>query len=402
MDKLLRFNRHFESDFFYEVGHPRECYPELESRFELPLMLGLFGLRRVGKTTTLRHLINYLITSRKIDRSKILYFSFDDPKYGVWDVIRLYEQYIGTKIDSSFYFFFDEVQKVPEWEVAIKELYDTYKCQVCISGSESAVIQKSTDSLAGRIYEHQLEPLTFTEYLQFTNQSHLLGKNIDLTNQYESYLYRQFPETVSFTITQTTEYIKSIIRKILNEDIPKFFVVRDTELLMRLFMMIVHKPGILIDFNAISQELGVSRNTISSYFGILEQSFLIKKVYNYSQNMLTSEKKLKKYYTYPALHYTCTEISLLVESHMLMQSQIQFFWRNPRKEEVDFICAQPFIAGEVKYKNHIHKSDLQTLETFSQKIGAKPVLITKYASIIHATHGLVQLYPWQIRDYLFT
>jgi len=46
----------------------------------------------------------------------------------------------------------------------------------------------------------------------------------------------------------------------------------------------------------LAQELKISRQTLSNYLTYLEESFLIRKLYNFSRSKRKVERKLKKYY----------------------------------------------------------------------------------------------------------
>ena len=64
--------------------------------------------------------------------------------------------------------------------------------------------------------------------------------------------------------------------------------------MLKLFDIIASNPWMQIDYKNLSNDLWVDSRTIQTYFYYLEESFLINKVYNFSKNLLTSEKKQKK------------------------------------------------------------------------------------------------------------
>lgn len=90
----------------------------------------------------------------------------------------------------------------------------------------------------------------------------------------------------------------------------------------------------LLDYGSLSKEIGISRITLSKYFFYLEESFLIKRLYNFSKNMLTSEKKMKKVYLattsfFPYLNNKIDETKL-VENLVVTFLNAGFFWQTPR------------------------------------------------------------------------
>jgi len=93
------------------------------------------------------------------------------------------------------------------------------------------------------------------------------------------------------------KYIKeSIVEKVIYRDLTQLFKIKDIGVLESLLEIIMEEPGQLIELTDLSKELKISRQTLSNYFFYLEESFLIRKLYNFSRNKRKSERKLKKYY----------------------------------------------------------------------------------------------------------
>ncbi|GAH82346.1 unnamed protein product, partial [marine sediment metagenome] len=199
---------------------------------------------------------------------------------------------LSIKIDK-IYIFLDEIQKLSNFQNQLKVYYDLYpNLKFYISGSTSLFIKKKTqESLAGRISRTILNPLMFPEYLYFKEKKNLLVRPQmvfqELEDEFERFLQSQFVECVFMqNDTERRNYLISILRKIIFEDIPPVFSVQNPELLWSLVKLIGAKPGIYIDYSHLSQEIGISNKTISSYLYYLEEAFIVKKVYNFSTNSL--------------------------------------------------------------------------------------------------------------------
>jgi predicted AAA+ superfamily ATPase len=80
----------------------------------------------------------------------------------------------------------------------------------------------------------------------------------------------------------------------------------------------LEEPGQLVELSELG-ELRVSRQTVSSYLSYLEQSFLVRKLYNYSTGRRKVERKLKRYYT------TIISVDLLFNEDDLSKSRV-FEW----------------------------------------------------------------------------
>jgi predicted AAA+ superfamily ATPase len=52
----------------------------------------------------------------------------------------------------------------------------------------------------------------------------------------------------------------------------------------------------LLDYKNFANDLNIDQRTLEKYIYYLQEAFLIKKVYNYSKNLIKSERKLKKVY----------------------------------------------------------------------------------------------------------
>ncbi|MCX6742497.1 MAG: ATP-binding protein [Candidatus Pacearchaeota archaeon] len=390
---IEKHNFHWQEGFFYDFPKKRELLNTLTSEIKTRQIISLTGLRRTGKTTILKQLIDHLIKSEKIKREHVLFYSFDEEQPKIEEIIHEYETKLGeevSKIKDKIYIFLDEIQKLENWQNQIKYYYDNYaNIKFFISGSASLFIKKyAQESLAGRIYEFTLKPLGFREFLIFRNKEEMIKKpNLfreSIRKEFLVYQKRQFIETINESEEKIGQYVKTMIEKIVYQDIPKIFPAENKELLLKILKVIASNPGMLSDYDSLSNELGTNRVTLSNYFYYLEESFLTKKVYNFSKNRLTSEKKMKKLYLnttsfFPFLNDNIDETKL-IENLIVITSGAKFFWRTPQKYEVDIILDKDhkILPIEVKYKEHVIDKDLKNLLRFCEKFDIKEaIMITK-------------------------
>jgi len=283
MINLLKFNRHWNSGFRYEFPQKRKFIKILEQYVECRQIIELTGLRRLGKTTLFLQLINYL-QKNNVEPYNIWYFSFDEQKY---DLDELFSGFrIQTKKDinkDKIYIFFDEIQKLKDFQSKLKVYYDLYpNLKFFISGSTSLFIKKRTqESLAGRLFSFTLKPLDFEEFLHFKNKDEyfkmpeMYQKEIDI--EYHNYLSRQFVETVNLSEDdRVKKYVSGIIKKIIYEDIPQNYPVDNPEILYAIVRVIAEHPGMYLHYENLANDLKISSKTLAKYFSILEQAFLVK------------------------------------------------------------------------------------------------------------------------------
>jgi len=386
---IEKYNFHWRESFFYNFPKKRKLFYELVKEIESKQIISLIGLRRTGKTTILKQLMDFLIKSKKIEREDILFYSFDEEQIKIEELVQEYEKKTGGNMANKkkVYVFLDEIQKLENWQGQIKYFYDNYSnIKFFISGSASLFIKKQIqESWAGRIYEFILNPLSFEEFLIFRDKEDLIKKK-DLfehriKKEFLVYQKRQFVEIVNESEEKVSRYIKTMIEKIIFQDIPKIFPIEHEELLLRILKIVASNPGMMSDYGDLAKEVGVNRVTLSNYFFYLEESFLIKKLYNFSKNRLTSEKKMKRFYLtttsfFPFLNNGIDETKL-IENLIVMAVGSKFFWRTPQKYEVDVILEKKnkIIPIEVKYKNNIQNKDVKNLLRFCGRFKVKEALM---------------------------
>jgi uncharacterized protein len=394
MINLLKFNRHWNVGFRYQFPKTRKFIKILEQHIDNRQIVELTGLRRLGKTTLFLQVINSLL-DRNVEAQSIWYFSFDEDKYDLDELFTAFKTQTRKDFNSEkIFIFFDEIQKLEGFQSQLKIYYDLYpNIKFFISGSTSLYIRKKTqESLAGRVFSFELKPLDFEEYLHFRNRDNYLEKpemfHAELKIEFENYLSRQFIETVNVTDNSfVQEYVLGIIKKIVYEDIPIIFPVDNPEILYAIVKIVAENPGIYLHYENLANDLKITSKTVSKYISILEQAFVVKVLYNYSANQLTSEKKLKRIYLSsssfcPAISgsmYDFQKPGLLVENALLSLKSWQFFWRDAYNHEVDFveIKNKQVLPVEVKYKTKIRNSDLNNLYLFCKKFHVPKAIILK-------------------------
>jgi len=384
---LLKYNRHWEKGFRYPFPKKRRIFSKLVSLLPKKQIIEITGLRRVGKTTLFFQLINHLL-DKGIDPFSILYFTFDEEKPSLDSLFQDFSRQTGKNFKKEKIFvFLDEVQKLPDFQNKVKIYYDLYpNLKFFLSGSSSLFLKKKKqESLAGRVFSFVLPPLDFEEYLFFKNRKEILKKPLlfkeEIEKEFETFLTSQFIESIFLSKSEEKkEYFTSIAKKIVFEDIPTVFPVENPEILWQIVKVIAQKPGILINYQSLGSDLGISNKTVSLYLYFLEESFLVRKLYNFSGNFLASEKKLKKYYlaspSFSAALGDFNQLGLLGENFLLSVKDVRFFWRDPYKHEVDFVDVQKGILPiEIKYQEKIDKKDTKNLFLFLKKFGSQQGII---------------------------
>jgi predicted AAA+ superfamily ATPase len=131
------------------------------------------GLRGVGKTTVLGQIF---FQYSGIFGKNILYVSLDDvtKRLGssLFEVIDAYEELLATsfsQLKEDVLFLVDEVHFDPEWQFALKSLYDRSRRVFIISTGSSAIALNTTTDVARRSHIEKMYPLKFTEYVMLSD-----------------------------------------------------------------------------------------------------------------------------------------------------------------------------------------------------------------------------------------
>ena len=367
----------------------REIYIQIQKYLAMPHIIAFTGLRRIGKTTLMLKIVEDNI-KRGFNAKNIVYFSFDEFKDAeIRRIMSEYEDLLECDLKKGKYMLLlDEIQKLNNWENQLKGIYDTFgkDIKIIVSGSESLFIKRSSkETLAGRIFDFKVEPLSFKEFLLFKNINFkpigLYEKElIRLLDEYA--LTLGFPELVNIKDKEIIKkYIKEgIVEKVVFRDMQNLFKIKDISLIESLLNIFLEEPGQLVDISELSKEFRVSRQTLSSYLTYLEESFLIKKLYNYSKSRRKVERKLKKYYptiVSADLLFNEDELSKskVFEWLMVMQLKAEFFWRDPYKNEVDIVMVgnKP-VPIEIKYG----KTDAHGILAFMRKFNTyQGIIVTR-------------------------
>jgi len=396
---IEKSNPWWTKEFNIPYYKEREIYKEIQRYLKSKQIVSIEGLRRVGKTTTMKKIIEDKI-KEGFSKRNIFYFSFDDfAKIRISEIIKVYEEIIDKKtLKEKFLFVFDEIQKVENWSEQIKRIYDENEnIKFIVSGSESLFIKKkSRESLAGRIYSFVMKPLSFKEHLEFKGVriENVWLQREAIIKEFKKYLITNgFPEIINSEEDIAIKYInESIIEKILYRDLNEVFNIKDPSVIKSLFDIIYNKPGQIIEIQEIAGEIGISRNLASEYLSYLEESYLIKKLYNYSNNARKTQRKMKKYYSTLINPLLIKEkFSEVFEQAIVINLSSEFFWRDAYQNEVDIIKTNPLQAIEIK-SGDIKERDLNSIKKFNKKFKPEKVYVLSYNT--KKDHDEIKIIPF--------
>lgn len=126
------------------------------------------GIRRCGKSSLMKLMIRHL-QENGIPDEQIIFINFESMEYRYMDVNQLYE-YVKNKRPKNkpVYLFFDEIQRISEWQDAINSFRVDFQCDIYITGSNAYLLSSEFATyLSGRYVEIKMLPLSFKEFIDF-------------------------------------------------------------------------------------------------------------------------------------------------------------------------------------------------------------------------------------------
>ncbi|MCX6327473.1 MAG: ATP-binding protein [Bacteroidia bacterium] len=346
------------------------------------------GMRRVGKTTALKYLLEHIDSDNKIylDLEKIENrFIFNQP---TTKDVQISLQIEGIDFERKAFIAIDEIQLVPTITSTIKYLYDNYDIKFLVSGSSSFYLKNHfTESLAGRKTIFEMFPLTFNEFLNFKNvevSSYPREKfdefNMTFYNKYKNlyieYLtFGGFPEVVTCSNEKDKlNYLKDIINSYIELDVKLLSDFSQSDNLYKLIRLLSSRAGNKVEYNKLSAILGLNRQKVKDYISLLKYTYFIKLIPPYSNNPdreIAMQKKL--YFADNGLlralsnNNTGALLENSIANQLSNHGEVQYYARKTG-QEIDFILNKN-IAIEVKETPV--DSDFNTLERRAKSIGLK-------------------------------
>lgn len=267
-----------------------------------PVIKVITGIRRCGKSTFLKLLINEL-EAKGIPSANILYINKDSLKF---DFIRTYTDlhiFVNENLNTVIgrkYLFVDEVQEIEQWEKAIAGFFADESADIYITGSNADLLTSDLAKLlTGRYVEFRMSTLVFSEFLTFRNKS-----GADREDEFAIFMkYGGFPgiHRMEFTDEVLSQYISAIYSTILLKDVVSGNQVRDVAMLERIAAYIADNIGNITTAKGISnyiksQQLTSSADTVQNYLHWLSQAYMTHRVNRFDIKGKRQLELYDKYY----------------------------------------------------------------------------------------------------------
>lgn len=402
-------------EFLPELQQPKRLvFRRLSQGLENEFIVALLGLRRLGKTTLAKQFLGEQIKKDFPNYRQALYYQFNETDYDLSQVLEAYfsQIYPAAPQKGKAIVVLDEIQHCPNWEVVLKKYYDMNKrIKFIVTGSTSVYIhQKTRESLAGRILDIKVEPLSFWEYFYLKhdlNRNKFTQLELELDDFSSPEKLREKLQARAMLIaggqSEFTQYLLSgeyprlvlgqhqldaqtylkdqVLNRILRKDI-RLFEVQNEQVVELLFMSLAQDTSSIINVSKLSAELGVAVNTLKKYLQVLEKAFLIHETQNYRTSARKRQASQKKFFVNSvnlaiaatqsremitagtASSYKGKLVETYVHNRLEAIFSNQTFFKKRRSSEVDVwiqIRGGVAIPIEVKSRGQVKSRDLRHL-----------------------------------------
>lgn len=335
-------------------------------------MVFVSGPRQSGKTTMAMQLL------RKIHPE------FPAHRYMNWDAAEDRENIIRERFPADEgLIILDEIHKYSRWRQVLKGLYDKRKeeLQILVTGSGRLDFYRhGGDSLQGRYHSYRLHPFSFRE---IKDQSKI--SLTDLLN------YSGFPEPlIDSSERESRRWSREYRSRVINEDLSTLEKVNDVSLLEHLVIRLPALVGSPLSINSLRLDMQVSHQSISRWLNMLENLFMIFRVFPFGAPKIRAVKKEAKHYHF---EWTVVEeqsyrFENMVACHLLkwchfrqdyegLDTELRYF-RDIDRREVDFVIIEnqkPIYFIECKLRNKDVNPSLRYLKQRFPDADAKQIAL---------------------------
>ena len=241
--------------------------------------IALLGARQIGKTTL----------AQEIGKTQpSLYLDLESPE----DLLKLTDPESFLNDHSDKLIILDEIQRAPDLFMPLRGIIDRNRRQgrksgqfLLLGSASMDLLRQSSESLAGRISYLEMSGLN---YLEIEQQK---------TAQQRLWLRGGFPDSYLATSDDAAmDWLENLIRTYLERDIPQMGFRIPATRLRRLWTMLAHMQGEMVNYSKLATNLEVDSKTVTYYIDILTDLLLVRKLEPFHANVKKRLVKSPRYY----------------------------------------------------------------------------------------------------------
>lgn len=230
----------------------------------------VLGPRQCGKSTLIKMMSGNL--------PSFLYLDLQNPD----DLNKLSEPMLFFEANKKVTICLDEIQQTPDLFSVLRSVIDKDRCPgrfILLGSASMELIQKTSETLAGRVGFIDLTPFTADE----------LQDGYDL---HRHWFRGGFPESyLAENDVHGGIWLENFIRTFVERDIPQLGFQTPAMQIRRFMMMCAHNQGQLLNASKLGEALGVTHPTVRRYLDMTEQTFIMRSLPPFETNI---KKRLVK------------------------------------------------------------------------------------------------------------
>lgn len=321
---------------------------------DTPFVKILTGMRRCGKSTILKMIMERLKAERHIPDERIISCRYDSMEYVDLTAKDMYDQLKSRlSTEGKTYLFLDEVQEIEGWERVVNSLASDFDVDLYVTGSNSRMMSSEIATyLTGRYISFRIFTLSFGEYLMFKRQYAPVS---DAKTELANYVrLGGFPATHLQAYSQ--EEVYTIVRDIYNStifsDIVRRSQIRKIDQLERIVKYTFNNVGNTFSAKSIadylkSEHRSLDNETVYNYLEKLEKAYLLHRCIRYDLQGRELLKTQEKFYLadvalrYSVLGYDADSVAASLENIVYLELCRRGYTVNVGKTdggEIDFVA----------------------------------------------------------------
>lgn len=321
---------------------------------DTPFVKILTGVRRCGKSTILKMIMERLKTERHIPDERIISCRYDSMEYVDLTAKDMYDQLKSRlSTEGKTYLFLDEVQEIEGWERVVNSLASDFDVDLYVTGSNSRMMSSEIATyLTGRYISFRIFTLSFGEYLMFKRQYAPVS---DAKTELANYVrLGGFPATHLQAYSQ--EEVYTIVRDIYNStifsDIVRRSQIRKIDQLERIVKYTFNNVGNTFSAKSIadylkSEHRSLDNETVYNYLEKLEKAYLLHRCIRHDLQGRELLKTQEKFYLadvalrYSVLGYDADSVAASLENIVYLELCRRGYTVNVGKTdggEIDFVA----------------------------------------------------------------
>ena len=258
--------------------------------YDSDLIKVITGVRRCGKSVILETIMNEI----KDKTTNIIYLNFEKTTdfNKASDATALVNYVKENRKKGKCYCFFDEIQELNDWQVAVKDLR-LDNCSVFVTGSNSKLLSSEfLTLLSGRFVSFRIRPFVYKEIKEYSQE---LDINVDIANYL---IWGGFPGRFNnITLEGTKAYLSELESTIVINDLIKRYKIRKEVPFKKIVNYILCSNSRIFSARSIHRYIkndfpDLSMMTVVKYIEYLKEAYIIDEIPQYS----TKTKRELRYY----------------------------------------------------------------------------------------------------------